>query len=330
MGFTHFPHGITSMGAPVVGAGRLTDLFNSENIFFVDGDLSGSSSSQDGLTPATAVSKPSEAVSKATRGAMIYVRPRTTTASAQTYYVDNITIPKTKPGISIVGCGNVTGASAGVQLKPSTVTDHLITVNGAGALFENMRLTLTGGTADVDKCIINAVRDVAATRVVADLTVRYCRLENDKSHPSYSGTNAVGAIGLGSANYVVIEYNTFSQCLGSIVSQETNGVTRDLTIRGNIFGGLPANRDVDIWLSLGASYNINICNNLFADGLPAHSGGSVGRFIKIEGATAVGLVSGNSFATTTDSFTSAGSQAVIPDTFFVARNYFNNGLCTGA
>ena len=325
MAISHAPHGL--FAAPLIGASRLSDMFASGNIYFVDGDASRAGN---GKSPDRAVTSITTAISAATRGATIYVKPRTTVASAQTYYADNLTIPITKPGLSNIGAGNTTGASSGVQLKPSTVTDHLITVNGAGLLLENMRLTLTGGTADVDKCIVNAVRDVAATRVVADLVIRYCRLENDKSHPSYSGTNAVAAIGLGSANYVVIEDNVFSQCLGAIVSQETNGTTRDLTIRRNIFGGLPANRDVDIWLSLSASYNINICDNLFADGLPSHTGGGVKRFIKIEGATAVGLVSGNSFATTTDSFTSAGSQAVIPDTFFVARNYFNNGLCTGA
>lgn len=325
MGLTAFPNGI--LATPMVGAGRLADMFQSGNIWFVDGSAT---SNGTGTTPDGASTSISAAITVASKDATIYVKPRTTTASAQTYYADNLTIPITKPNMAIVGCGNTTGASSGVQLKPSTVTDHLITVNGAGATFENMRLTLTGGTADVDKCIINAVRDTGTTRVVADLTVRYCRLENDKSHPSYSGTNAVAAIGLGSANYVVIEHNVFSQCLGGIVSQETNGTTRDLTIRGNIFGGLPANRDVDIWLSLSASYNINIMDNVFADGLPNHTGGGVKRFIKIEGATAVGLVSGNSFATTTDSFTSAGSQAIIPDTFFVGRNYFNNGLCTGA
>jgi hypothetical protein len=325
MTVTRLNHGL--FATPLLGAGRLADMFQSENIWFVDGDITTNGT---GMEPDSCVSLPSTAAGLASRGGIIYVKPRITAASAQTYYADNITIPITKPGVSIIGCGNNTGASTGVQLKPLTVTDHLITVNGGGLLLENMRLTLTGGTADVDKCIVSAIRSASVSNVVADLTVRYCRLENDKSHPSYSATNAVGPIGLGSANYVTIEYNTFSQCLGGITSQETNGVTRDLTIRGNIFGGAPANRDVDIWLSLGASYNINILGNYFSDGLPNHSGGGVKRFIKIEGATATGIVSGNYFATTTTSFGSSGSQCVIPDTFFVAGNYENAGLIAGA
>jgi hypothetical protein len=326
MGITNFKGGL--FAAPLIGASRLSDMFASGNIHFVDQDVA---SAGNGLRPDRAVTSISTAISNATKGATIYVKPRTTVASAQTYYADNLTIPITKPGLSIIGAGNTTGASTGVQLKPSTVTAHLITVNGAGLLLENMRLTLTGGTADVDKCIVNAVRDVAATRVVADLIVRHCRLENDKSHPSYSGTNAVAAIGLGSANYVVIEYNTFSQCLGSIVSQETNGVTRDLTIRGNIFGGEPSGRDADIWLSLGASYNINIVDNLFADGVPAHSGGGVGRFIKIEGATATGMLANNFFASNEADiqFGADGTEVIVPTTFFCVANYSQLGEIVG-
>jgi hypothetical protein len=326
MTVTRLNHGL--FATPLIGAGRLSDMFQSENIWFVDGDITTNGT---GMEPDSCVSLPSTAVGLASRGGIIYVKPRITAASAQTYYADNITIPKTKPGVSIIGCGNTTGASSGVQLKPLTVTDHLITVNGAGALFENMRLTLTGGTADVDKCIINAVRDVAATRVVADLIVRHCRLENDKSHPSYSGTNAVAAIGLGSANYVVIEDNVFSQCLGSIVSQETNGTTRDLTIRRNIFGGLPESRDADIWLSLSASYNINIVDNLFSDGVPTHGGGGVGRFIKIEGATATGLVANNFFASNEGDaeWGTDGTECVIPATFFTVGNYSQLGEIVG-
>jgi hypothetical protein len=329
MGLTNFPNGV--FATPMVGASRLADMWSDGNIWFVNGDVT---TNGDGKQPGSPVSLISTAVGLASKNSTIYVKPRTTTASAQTYYADNITIPVTKPGISIIGCGNTTGASSGVQLKPSSVGDHLITVNGAGALFENMRLTLTGGTADADKCIISAIRSATVSNVVADLTVRYCRFENDKSHPSYSGTNAVAAIGLGSANYVTIEHNTFSQCLGSITSQETNGVTRDLTIRGNIFGGLPASRDVDIWLSLGATYNINILDNVFSDGVPAHSGGGVGAFIKIEGATAVGLIANNFFASTAASgatgWGAAGTEIVVPTTFFFSGNFAADGHVAAA
>src|SRR3990167_5350978 len=104
MGLTRYPHGI--FATPVIGSGvgRLIDMFNSDNIFFCDYD-SGSDSNS-GKAPDAATQLISKAVSNASQNASIYVKPRVSSTSAQLYYIDNVTVPLTKPNISIVGAGN--------------------------------------------------------------------------------------------------------------------------------------------------------------------------------------------------------------------------------
>jgi len=307
------------------------DMWNTENIFFVDGD--NGSAGNGALSPDDATTLPSIAVGYSTRGGVVYVRPRMTTASAQTYYVDNITIPKTKPNMSIIGAGyeGCTSSQTGVQIKPSVVTDHLIDVQGAGLLLENMRLTLTGGTAATLKCIVNAVHDTSQLYISAGLTIRGCRIENDKNHPAFGATTTTAAIGLGSCREVTIENNVIYNCLGGIAMGTTSGNSINLMIRNNFFGGVTTGRDCDIAFNLGASYNMCILNNVFADGLPAHVGGGYGKFISIVGATATGIVAGNQFASNAADiqFGSDGTECTIPATFFFVDNYSQLGEIVG-
>ncbi len=326
MTVSRLPHGL--FATPNIGAGRLVDFFNSDNIFFVDGD--NGSVSNEGKSPDSPVALSSTAIGFATRGGVIYVRPKNTAASAQSYYQEDIVIPITKPNLSLIGCvpDGCTGAQSGPQIKPSTVTGHLIDVKGANFYIEKLRLTLTGGTADQNKCIIHAVNDVAATQKPSGLVVRDCRFENDKSKPSYSGTEAVACIGLGSVRDVIIEGNTFYNVIGGIAYQATSGVGHMIQISGNIFSSPPAVSDCFILMSTSSEAGIMIVGNYFLDGLPALSTGGYKRFVQIIGA-ATGLFADNWFATTTDSFTSAGSECVIPNTMF-GGNWFNNGTANGA
>ncbi len=322
MGLTRLPHGL--FATPNIGGGRLIDIFNSENIFFVDGDngIAGNG----GKSPDDSVALPSTAIGLSTRGGVVYVRPRNTTGSAQSYYQDDVVIPLANPNMSLIGCvpDGCTGAQSGPQLKPLTVTGHLIDVKGANFYIEKLRLTLTGGTADQNKCIIHAVNNTAATQKPSGIVVRDCRFENDKSKPSYSGTEAVASIGLGSVRDVIIEGNTFYNVIAGIAFQATSGVGHMIQITNNIFSSPPAVADCFILMSTSSEAGVMIVWNYFLDGLPALSTGSYKRFVQIIGA-ATGLFAHNSFASTTDSFTSAGSECIIPNTMFGGPNYFNNG-----
>jgi hypothetical protein len=332
MGLTNYPNGIFAT-PNIGGVGRLADMFAADNIFFVDGVLG--DSANDGKSPGSghALDSITNAISAASKDAVIYVKPQTTIASAQTYYRDNITIPLTKPNLSIIGCG-AGGANpnsyTGVQLKVSaaTTTGNLITVNGGGAYLENMRLTgnaMTGTGAIV-------MANTSATSQPGGLHVRGCLFEAPVAVGTVYPTYLLGGcIALGSCNYSLIEGNFFYNCLGSIHSSSTYGTQGRVEIRGNSFVGAPGSRDLDIHLRPGAStYGswVAINHNIFGDGLP--TGGSTNLFIKIVG-TGSGHLMGNYFASTAAAteYGSDGTDCIIPTTYFFAGNYNEDGLIAG-
>jgi hypothetical protein len=317
MGLTRFPHGI--MATPNIGgAGRLIDLFNSDNIFFVDNDSGNDGNT--GKSPTAAKKLISAAVTAASAYASIYVKPRVSASSAQLYIQDNIEIPQSKPGLSIFGAGN-TGSGSGVQLKPLTVTTHLIDVKGSGLTLENMRLTLNGGTADLKMSIVHAVNSTSATP--SGLQIRNCRFEGDKSVPSISSdTDICSSIALGSANYSIIEDNIFYACHGSIVGNFAGAAYHNVTIRRNIISGNPSARAVDFWFS-HAGWGLTIENNIFADGLPTHAPGTSGNYFLLITDAGTGILAGNYFASSTSSFKADGSEVRVPDTFFMAGNTYD-------
>lgn len=320
----------------VIGGMSRQDIWSAgknADIRFVDGDFGGTLATQgnSGTSPRQAVTTVTKAIdSISTRGAVIYVRPRSTVASAQTYYQEDIVIPLTKPNMHIVGAvpEGCTGAQSGPQFKPLTVTGHLIDVKAANTTIENLRLTLTGGTVDVEKCIIHAVTNTAATQKPSGLVVRSCRFENDKSNPSYSGTEAVGCIGLGSVRDVIIEKNVFYNTRGGISYQSTSGVGHMIEIKNNIFSAPPATSDCFILINTSSESGIMIIGNYFGDGLPALSTGSYKRFVEIIGA-GTGLLAGNFFASATNAIADAtGSECIIPTTFFAAGNFYQGAGTT--
>jgi len=321
MGVTNFPNGV--FASPMIGAGRLSDIFASGNIYFVNADASRTGN---GKSPDRALTSITAALSAMSKDGTIYVKPRTTTASAQTYYQEDLVIPLTKPNISIIGCGATYGNPSnltGVQLKPLTVAGHLITVNGAGLNLENLRLTMTGGTALADKCAVFG--GVQSTSIQPQgLTIRGCIFENcDKSH---AATN-VAAVAVDTSQYVFIEDNFFINCLGGVGVSSITGHAGRTVIRRNIFSGGAEKRDCDIIASLGDAANgmgFIVDWNIFADILPAHSGGTTGRWIKITGAGG-GMISNNMFASTAatgaNQWGPTGTQTIIPDTTFFVNNF---------
>lgn len=326
MGLTNFPHGI--FATPLIGAGRLSDIWASDNIYFVNGEASGNGT---GLAVESPVKLISTAVGYASKDAVIYVKPQTTTASAQAYYRDNIVIPKTKPNISIIGCGagnSNPNSYTGVQLKVATTdtASHLFDVNGAGLYLENMRLTgnsMTGTTAS----IING--NGSATESPHGLHVRGCLFEGCLLAGSLGDPVTRGAITLGTCTYSLFEDNTFYNCLSGIGMIGNYGTGGRITIRNNMFSGAPGSRDWDIQLYPGSGTygsGVEIIGNIFSDGLP--NTGAIKRFIKIV-STGSGIVADNFFASTAASgaaqWGAAGTQCIIPVSFFFAGNYANDG-----
>jgi hypothetical protein len=323
MGLTHFPHGILAtpnIGGDGGGYNRLMQLWESDNIWYVDGNEG--SASNAGNEPSKSVALISTAIAKASAGGTIYVKPKSNdTTAAQTYYIDTLVVPITKSNLSIIGAGNP-GSNSGVQVKPSDVATHLVEVKAPGLTLDNMRLTLNGGTADLKMSIVHAVNETGV-KTPAGLNIRNCRFEGDKSHPSItSSTDMCAALALGTCNYTTIENNTFYNCLGSIVAQLSTAAYHNLVIRNNIFSGAAANRAVDVWISHGQPGNIQILNNIFADALGTHSYGGTNYFLEITG-DGFGTVAWNAFATASASFKAAGTSAIWPATIFSCGNTYS-------
>ena len=310
MSISKFPHGI--FATPNIGGSRFADLWNSENVFFVDGD--NGSAGGGGQSVDDTVTLISIAVNLASKGASVYVRPRSTAASAQTYYTDNITIPITKPGLSIFGAGaNSARPFLGVDIKavPITgVTSPVVNVLAAGVHLEGMRLAGTGQTAGYP--IVKAYASALGNGSVG-LQIVNCRLDNAKTG---------GAIAFDSPNHAEIRGCSFDECAIGITSSIWYGgvASRGLKIFDCDFGGRVATRNMDIYISQSgagtgagiAGYEIRECR--FLDGTPTL--GSDNKFIKIANGD-VGMISDSRFYTDPggdhrSTYGAAGSECIIP------------------
>jgi hypothetical protein len=297
----------------VLGGGGLAGTFNEGNIAFADGDFG--SADNVGSDPSQAVALPSTAVGKVVRNGIVYVRPRNTVASAQTYYADNITIPLTKPGMSILGCGaNAVRPFMGVAIKASTVTSPVITVQGSDAHIEGMRLAGTGQTAGY--AIVYAHASLTSNGPVG-LHIVNCRLDNAKTG---------GAITLDSPNHTEIVGCSFDECAIGVISILSYGgvASRGLKIMDCDFGGRIATRTVDIYLSQSgtgsgagvAGYEIRGCR--FLD-LGTLAGAYSPRMIYIVNGD-IGLISDCVFSTAVaGTFGATGDQCIFPATWHIVN-----------
>jgi hypothetical protein len=321
----------------VIGGMNRQDIWSAGkngNIRFVDGDYGGSLSTQgnSGTSPRQAVTSITKAIDSISgRNAVIYVRPKGTAASAQTYYTDSITIPITKAGLSIIGAGaNSIRPFLGVDVKATTagIGLPLITNKAAGVHLEGMRLAGTGQSALIP--IISAITSATSNGAVG-LQIRNCRLDNAKTG---------GAIVMDSPNHTEIVGCSFDECATSIISYMSYGgvASRGLKIIDCDFGGRVATRNTDIYISQSgtgsgagvAGYEIKDCR--FLDGIPTLASGAPysvdPRFIRVANGD-VGLISGCMFACLdTATFGATGDTAVFPATWFIVGSFYAAAAAT--
>lgn len=319
------PDQMRQYGGVPVGAHRLAEIFNSGNIWFVDGDNGNAGNT--GKQPDWAYAKPSEAVSSATREGVIYIRPRTSTTSSDVYYADNITCPATKPHLQFIGCGagTIPGYRGSAQIQASTTTSPLFTIQGSGVVLENLHLNGSSHTAATNQVQCN--RSSTYPGAVC-LQVRNCRI--------LAGTTYIStAIQMGSCQYSIIEDNLFLDCYRSVHMEAVYGSPQSYTVRRNIFSGKVANRDYDIMITITDvnSRGHIIANNIFADGLPAHTDARANRFIMSSApttASSTGIVCGNYFAdANADSMGTGGAICKLPAGWFAVGNFYEGTSATG-
>lgn len=302
-------------GWNVVGALARQAIFG--NVWFVDGDYGSSGNPCD--LPNLAADIPSTAVGKAGRGDVIYVRPKLTAASAQSYYLDNITIPITKPNLSIIGCGADTDRpylGAAIKTTVAGLATPVLTVQASSFLTEGMEWTGTSQSGDVS--VIYAAND-GTVALTSGLTVRDCTIRNVKGHAIGTG----GGIHFETPIFCKVQRCLFKDNLASIVFRSTSAAINSLIIEDCIFDGVATGRDVDIFSNADAGYGLLINRCQFNDALPNH--GVINRFVSLS-AGIYGTISNCSFAygnaTGDGLLAAAGAIGVIPTTVLSVGNRY--------
>ena len=133
-------------GVPVASAAHANPW---STAYFVD--QTGGTPNAKGLSPDDAVTTINAAVTLAGAGDVIYVRgltPDITDLTEPTQYTDNIVIPVTKYGLSIIGTGNNPHNPFYTSVKPA-IAGYGIHVLGASFLLENMAVNRGEATTGV-------------------------------------------------------------------------------------------------------------------------------------------------------------------------------------
>jgi len=152
---TNFRNGISSFGVPVFGSARFSNPWSTH--YFVDGDdgLDGNT----GLTPAKAFKTIQKAVTVATGGDVIYIRPKTyTMGTGFARYTEDVVVVNTGAasastaplaGKSIIGVSPRTVATDFLGVRWTHATNTPLNVEAPGTHIENIGFFCEGATAGV-------------------------------------------------------------------------------------------------------------------------------------------------------------------------------------
>jgi len=148
MSLTHFPHGVSSFGVPLMGGGgMLPKMGGAGEVFFVD--PANGSDSNDGKTPENALDTVSAAYAKTVdkRGDVVYLLNDGNTSGASR---ETASITWAKDNTHLVGLCAPVGISQRARITPvSGNTDldaytPMITVSGHGNIFSNVQIAPWG------------------------------------------------------------------------------------------------------------------------------------------------------------------------------------------
>lgn len=264
------------------------------NYFYVDGD-NGSDSANNG----SAVDKPTatiqQAVDNGAEGDVIFVRTKTQGIWDPVAYDESVTIPYTKPNMSIIGI-SPGGASLAYGSMPllgitSGSATYCLTIRAPGCRISGMSISATGVTTGGGILLDDDGSTKAAYGTTIDGNYFYECLD-DKLVPAGGGVT-IGANG--GAWQLRVLNNYFMACSAGIDLLGT-GQSRptDVLIQGNIFASwVNTQVDCDIYLAGGSgAQGVVIDSNKFAsvDGVNK----TEDHYMNLTGCE--GLVSNNTFA----------------------------------
>jgi hypothetical protein len=297
------------------------------NVWLVDGD---NGSDTDDRLPFKTIQA---AVTAASQGDTIYIKAlEGDSAAGETdpdSYLENITIPAGKDGVSLVGVARGLAQGAQPQLKTGTATTSpLITVEAFGVMITG--LTLNGASATGGGVKIVSDETVGARKDAGGLVIQGCHFKNCKGSAAAATGGAIWW-SAGGSWYVSIYGNEFIDCRAGIsVTDTSTSVPRHVKIVGNRFGSaVNTTVDADIYVSGSGVLDLFIDSNVFAtvDGPAYASSPDAARYIKLVAGTS-GLISNNVFACMTSptsqtelTFGATGTGAIVPTTVRFAQNY---------
>jgi len=292
MSLTHLQNGL--FATPLIGAGLL-EMFESDNIFFVDGDHG--SDGNDGKSPETPKDTIQGAVNAASAGAVIYIRAKKPTALAAdpNSYAETVIIPNSKPNISLIGVGRGRTQGGLPQIKIGAGSTAMIDVRSPGCLIANLGIngaSSTGGGI----LLTDDGTDPATNYSAWGTNIVNCHFKNCAGT---AGADTGGAIQWGAnggAWQTRIEGCSFFRCMAGVMNKGTGGSRpADVVIEDCIFyTNDTAMVDCDIYLMGGSGVDgLLIRNCTFASRtIPAYAGTS--RYLKLTGCSD-GLITGCTF-----------------------------------
>lgn len=267
------------------------------------------------------------AVDASTAFDTIYIKTQDVAAGASdpVSYAENIVIPATKPGLTLIGFSNNRTQMGLPQIKVGgTVHSYLLTINATGCTIKNIGFNgnSTAGAPLNGAILLNSD---GATGAISShgTTIENCHFKNCAG-TTVTDCRTGGAIdwsAYGDAWQIRIKDNRFYKNVCDICLLGTsNTVPQDVVIENNNFSGPTASVDTQLYLAGGSGINgVLIRNNTFP-AIGTLGSAVVKRFISATGC--VGLMDGNSFGTsTTLTFGASGTGALIPTTVFMPRNY---------
>jgi hypothetical protein len=287
MGFTNFPNGVTSMGAPVPGSHYAG--WWGKNVWFVDDD--GGGDEQSGKTPTKALKTIQSAITRASYHDTIFLKPREIdqdTHSSHGYYTGTNIIPANKTGLAIIGTGRGAGIGSGVQcmVEPDAAsTDETFTVQSPAVTFENLgvkAVTSSKGAIYADVQVAHAY----------GLTVSNCFFKDFKAV-----NGGYGTIHTITTHWTTIQHCYFKESGCAISHTALIADARNPTIRDCDFVGSAAQWDADI--NIGGATGLIIDNCRFHH--PVGTGGSLNIYIHCGGTTGAntGMISNCNFSKST-------------------------------
>jgi len=318
--------GAYGIGTKIKNALDAISIVPGNKKWYVDGD--NGADGNEGHSWDLALQTIGGAINKAVAGDVILIKPRVIAAGGTDpiNYAETLIIPATKPGLSLIGYN--TGRTQGgmPQINMGSGSAALITIRAPGCLIAGLGIN---GSGSIGGGIL--LDDDSSTKSAFGTTIWNCHFKNCKGS-SATDARTGGAIqwsSTGGGWQVFVVNNRFYKNVGDIVLLGTSiSVPQDIIIENNVFGGLAANVDCNIYLAAGSGVSGVIIRDNDFPAFPALGGGSVVRFMDLTGCT--GLVTSNTFADTTTAtgYGAAKAKAKIPTGVFMPNNYNESGLIT--